>query len=88
MKAKAMQAATKPFLALTAADVMTAAVTTIPQETALRKAALLLWRSAISGAPVVDQDGACVGVLSSSDFVTWAGKGGEPGQKEHVTTVY
>ena len=30
----------------------------------------------ISGAPVVDADGRCVGVLSSSDFVTWAGKEG------------
>jgi CBS domain-containing protein len=86
MKTKAMQAATRPLQALTAADVMTTPVTSIPQETTLREAALLLSRSAISGAPVVDQDGACVGVLSSSDFVTWAGKGGEPGQRDEVTT--
>jgi CBS-domain-containing membrane protein len=76
-----MQAATKPFLTLTAADLMSAPVMTIPQETSLREAARLLSRSSISGAPVVDQGGRCVGVLSSSDFVTWAGKGGEAGKE-------
>jgi CBS domain-containing protein len=71
-----MQAATKSFLTLTAADLMTAPVMTIPQETSLREAALLLTRDRISGAPVVDTQGRCVGVLSSSDFVNWAGKDG------------
>jgi CBS domain-containing protein len=73
-----MQAATPrtaggPFLGLTAADLMTTPVTTIPQEMSLREAAHLLTRDRISGAPVVDPDGRCLGVLSSSDFVTWAG---------------
>jgi CBS domain-containing protein len=72
-----MQATTKPFLTLTAGDLMTAPVLTIPQETPLREAARLLSRSSISGAPVVDGDGRCLGVLSSSDFVTWAGTKGE-----------
>jgi CBS domain-containing protein len=81
-----MQAATKPFLALTAADLMTAPVMTIPQETSLREAARLLSQSSISGAPVVDSDGRCVGVLSSSDFVTWAGKKGEAGAGEKTTS--
>jgi CBS domain-containing protein len=72
-----MRAATKPLLALTAADLMTAPVMTIPQETSLREAARLLGQSDISGAPVVDPEGRCVGVLSSSDFVTWAGEGGD-----------
>jgi CBS domain-containing protein len=61
---------------LTAADLMTTPVRTIPQETSLREAANLLTRDRISGAPVVDADGRCIGVLSSSDFVTWAGKDG------------
>ena len=30
----------------------------------------------ISGAPVVDHTGRCVGVLSTTDFVEWAGRGG------------
>jgi CBS domain-containing protein len=67
---------------LTAADLMTAPVMTIPQETPLREAAHLLSRSHISGAPVVDTEGRCLGVLSSSDFVSWAEKGGEAGEGE------
>jgi CBS domain-containing protein len=70
---------TKSFLALTAADLMTAPVTTLPPETSLREAARLLSGSSISGAPVVDTDGRCLGVVSSSDFVTHVGEGGEPG---------
>jgi CBS domain-containing protein len=72
-----MQTTTKPLLALTAADLMTTPVMTIPQETSLREAARLLSRSGISGAPVVDPQGRCLGVLSSHDFVTWAGAEGE-----------
>src|SRR6516162_1975130 len=77
MPAATVQAAPKPFLALTAADLMTAPVMTIPQEMSLREAARLLSRSSISGAPVVDAEGRCVGVLSASDFVTWARRGWE-----------
>jgi CBS domain-containing protein len=72
-----VQTATKSFLALTAADLMTTPVRTIPHEMPLQEAARLLSRSSISGAPVVDGEGQCIGVLSSSDFVTWAGKEGE-----------
>jgi CBS domain-containing protein len=80
-----MRAATRPFLALTAADLMTAPVLTIPEETPLREAARLLSQSSISGAPVVDPEGRCVGVLSSSDFVTWAKEGGDPGKRSEAT---
>lgn len=77
MRATTLHAASKPFLALTASDLMTAPVTTIPQDMSLREAARLLCGSSISGAPVVDKDGRCLGVLSSSDFVTRAGQEGE-----------
>jgi CBS domain-containing membrane protein len=70
------QTATRPFLALTAADLMSTPVRTIPQETSLREAAQLFTQEHISGAPVVDADGRCVGVLSSSDFVSWVSKDG------------
>ena len=80
-----MLTSNKPFLALTAADLMTAPVLTIPQETSLREAARLLSRSGISGAPVVDGEGRCLGVLSSSDFVTWAKAGGEAERGERVS---
>jgi CBS domain-containing protein len=72
MKAATQQGTLKPFLNLTAADLMTAPVMTIPHDTSLREAARLLSGSHVSGAPVVDADGHCLGVLSSSDFVTWA----------------
>jgi CBS domain-containing protein len=77
MQATRKKVAPRGILELTAANVMTAPVLTIPQETSLQEAARLLCRSSISGAPVVDEQGRCVGVISSSDFVTWAGKGAE-----------
>jgi CBS domain-containing protein len=76
MLAATLRSATRPLLALTAADLMMSPVVTIPHGTSLREAARLLHRSNISGAPVVDPDGRCIGVLSSSDFVTWAGAEG------------
>jgi CBS domain-containing protein len=71
------RAAARSLLALTAADLMKSPVVTIPEHTPLREAARLLHRSGISGAPVLGADGRCLGVLSSSDFVTWAGAEGE-----------
>ena len=73
----------KPFLNLTAEDLMSRDVLTIPQAMSLRAAAHLLWRERISGAPVVDAEGRCVGVLSTTDLVRWAdaqGRGAEPRQ--------
>lgn len=75
MKTRNAQAATRPLLDLTAADLMTAPVITIPHDTSLREAARLLSGSHISGAPIVDGGGRCLGVLTSSDFVTWAREG-------------
>lgn len=83
---KAIKASAKPFLALTAADLMTDPVMTIPENMLLREAASLLSGSGISGAPVVDAEGRCLGVLSSSDFVTWAGKGGDPAEEAKTTS--
>jgi CBS domain-containing protein len=79
-----MKTTTKSLLSLTAANLMSTPVMTIPQDTSLREAARLLSGAHVSGAPVVDTEGRCVGVLSSSDFLTWAGEGdnasGEPGR--------
>jgi CBS domain-containing protein len=77
MSLATLATASSPLLELTAADLMTAPVTTIPQAMPLGEAARLLHHADISGAPVVDADGRCLGVLSSSDFVTWAGAEGE-----------
>jgi CBS domain-containing protein len=71
-----MTVMTKPLLALTAADLMSSAVRTLSPDTPLREAARLLAHEQISGAPVVDEAGRCVGVLSATDFVRWAERGG------------
>jgi CBS domain-containing protein len=62
----------KPFLELTAADLMTSPVVMISQDTPLRVAASLLARVQKSGAAVVNQEGRCVGVLSAGDIVRQA----------------
>jgi CBS-domain-containing membrane protein len=67
-----MRITAKPFLALTAEDLMSPVVITIPQSMSLPGAARLMRRAAISGAPVVDAEGRCVGVISATDFVSWA----------------
>jgi CBS domain-containing protein len=63
------------LFALTAEDVMSRAVVTIPRRTPLRDAARLLRRADVSGAPVVDDEGRCVGLLTAADFLRWAEDG-------------
>jgi CBS domain-containing protein len=50
-------------------DLMTRDVLTVAPETSLKEAAALLTRMRISGAPVVNETGAVVGVLSEADFL-------------------
>jgi CBS domain-containing protein len=59
----------KPFLSLTAGDLMSHAVVAVPQGMSLRAAALVLTREQITGVPVVDANGRCVGMLSATDFL-------------------
>jgi CBS-domain-containing membrane protein len=63
----------KPLQSLTAEDLMSHEVLTIPRGMSLRGAAQLLMRAQVSGAPIVDEGGRCVGVLSTSDFLKLAG---------------
>ncbi len=72
-----MTANLKSLLSLTAADLMTHSVELLSMEMSLAGAARLLSKAHITGAPVVDHDGCCVGVLSATDFVHWA-EGGKP----------
>jgi CBS domain-containing protein len=63
----------KPLLSLTAKDLMNHEVITIPQMMTLGEAARLLAREQISGVPVVNPQGRCVGILSATDFLgLWA----------------
>lgn len=77
MRITTRRAAKKPLMRLTAADLMSAPVTTIPHDMPLREAGQLLFNSQITGAPVVDAAGRCIGILSSSDFVVFADRDGE-----------
>ncbi len=60
-----------PLLQLNAEDLMSRDVLVIPQHMSLKAAAHLLARANVSGAPVVDEEGRCVGVLSAADLVHW-----------------
>ena len=67
------------FWSVRAADLMTTPVLNIPHDTSLREAARLLHGNHISGAPVIDENGRCLGVLSSNDFVASAEDAESPG---------
>jgi CBS domain-containing membrane protein len=74
------------------ADIMTRDVLVIPKSMSLRTAAHLLAEVQISGAPVVDEAGACVGVISSTDFVHWADRERraprKPGESDCICTAW
>jgi CBS domain-containing protein len=65
---------TRDLLALTATDLMSRNVVQLPEHMALRDAARLLLQNQVGGAPVVDKDGRCVGILTAIDFLRLAGK--------------
>ncbi|MCI0455723.1 MAG: CBS domain-containing protein [Gemmataceae bacterium] len=71
-----------PLLSLKVADLMTGPVVTIPDQMSLQAAAHLLSQHRVSGAPVVDAAGRCVGVLSGTDFVQWAERGAQGARKD------
>lgn len=75
---------------LTAADLMSCNMLLIPRHMSLRTAARLLTEAGISGAPVVDDVGVCVGVISAADFVHWAegGPGRRPACPEAMATAW
>jgi CBS domain-containing protein len=62
------------LLTMTAGDLMSQNVVHLTEEMPLREAATLLMKHHVGGAPVVDNDGRCVGVWSSSDFLRFAVK--------------
>jgi len=70
--------AIKPMLELTAADLMSRELITIPRQMTLHGAAHRLAQSHVSGAPVIDEEGRCVGVLSATDLVRWLDEGRPP----------
>jgi predicted transcriptional regulator len=66
-----MMVSTKPLLSLSAADLMSRTLAIVPREMSLSGAARLLSRAQVTGAPVVDAEGCCIGVISATDFLNW-----------------
>jgi len=64
----------KSLLTLCAADIMSRQVVVVPREMSLQGAARMLARAGVTGAPVVDAAGGCIGVLSATDFMHWVEK--------------
>ena len=64
-----MSAATERLQSLSVADVMSKAVVQVSSHQMMSEAAELFVKHEISAAPVVDEQGHCVGVLSASDFL-------------------
>jgi len=79
-----MIVAPKTLTDRTAADVMSRAVTTISQDMPLQEAARVLARERISGAPVTDAAGRCVGVVSVTDLLRWTCKQSPLGMPNHA----
>lgn len=67
-----MVASRKRLLDLTAADLMSSDLLLVPRCMSLPTAARMLSRHGVTGAPVVNDDGVCIGVISAMDFVRWA----------------
>jgi len=58
----------KSLTDLVAADLMTREIVQLTEDMPLRYAARLFLDNHVTGAPVVDKDGRCIGVLSTTDF--------------------
>jgi CBS domain-containing membrane protein len=75
----------KPLLDLTARDLMSESLMVVPREMSLPRAARLLARAQVSGAPVIDADGRCVGVISAIDFLHRAERECDHPEPPHAT---
>ncbi|KEQ19577.1 CBS domain-containing protein [Endozoicomonas numazuensis] len=64
-----------PLQTVTAEQIMTPGVMTIPCDWSVERLARFLTDKSISGAPVVDQSGRLMGVVTLSDIVRHAGSG-------------
>jgi CBS-domain-containing membrane protein len=67
-----MNSAIERLLSLHIGDIMTPEVIQVPGHETMASAAEILRQNEVTGAPVVDEQGRCVGVISGSDFVVWA----------------
>jgi CBS-domain-containing membrane protein len=77
---------TQSILELTAEDLMSRDLITIPSKMSVRAAAHLLAETHVSGAPVVDESGRCIGVLSATDLVHWVDRGEQAAKRGPSST--
>jgi CBS-domain-containing membrane protein len=64
-----MNSAIERLLGLRVKDIMNSDVITVRSSDTMQEAAARLFDAEVSGAPVTDEVGRCVGVLSASDFL-------------------
>ena len=69
---------------LTVADVMTRDVAVIPDSATMDQAASVLRLAEASGAPIVNDAGSCIGILSTTDFLKFEIARGDDGESSHV----
>lgn len=65
---------------LIASDIMTPRVITVKRETGIKELARILYENHINGVPVVDDEGALVGIICESDLI-------RKDKKLHIPTV-
>jgi CBS domain-containing protein len=75
-----MHSNSQDLLNLTASDVMSRNLVLLPEWLPMAEAARLLVEHQVGGAPVVDKQGKCVGVLSATDFLFLAEKRNDAGK--------
>lgn len=63
-----MNSAIERLLGLRVVDVMNAPVAVVQENASMAEAAKILAENSVTGAPVVDVQGRCVGMLSTTDF--------------------
>jgi len=83
-----MLATDKRLLELTAGDLMSRDVLAITLPTSVRTAAHRLAEAGVTGAPIVDGDGRCVGVLSATDLMRFLDKGTQAARSSFQTTCF
>ncbi len=64
-----MNSAIERIVGLRVKDIMNRAVITVSEADDMRSAAKRIFDAGVTGAPVVNSQGECVGILSASDFV-------------------
>jgi CBS-domain-containing membrane protein len=83
-----MMTLNRTLFELTAADLMSRDVVCIPASTSLRNAARMLVEAGVSGAPVLDEEGRCLGVLSQTDLTRFLAQNDAAASAHHEEEVF